>query len=59
MAKKKDKPKQTPWTANLIEMANKMTELNRAKRQEKERHVPKIPTATIFMNGGKVVLNND
>ncbi len=57
MAKKKEKP--APWTAKFTEMAKNITELNRAKRQAEARHVAKIPSCTIFMNGGKVVLNGD
>lgn len=57
MAKKKEKP--APWTAKFVETATKITELNRAKRQAEERHVPKIPSCTIFMNGQRVVLNGN
>lgn len=57
MAKKKEKP--APWTAKFTEMAKNITELNRAKRQAEARHVPKIPSCTIFMNGKRVVLNAD
>lgn len=59
MAKKKEKPKQSPWIAKFIEMASKVTELNRAKRQAEASHVAKIPACTIFMNGQRVVLNGD
>lgn len=57
MAKKKEKP--APWTAKFTEMAKNITEMNRAKRQAEKRHVSKIPSCTIFINGGKVVLNGN
>lgn len=59
MAKKQEKPKQTTWAANLVEMATKITHVNRAEREAKKNHVAKIPSCTIFMNGRKVVLNGN
>ena len=59
MAKKKSTKQMTPspWTIKFREKADKISEARRARAVPKEVHIPKIPQATLFVNGQKIILN--
>lgn len=61
MAKKKKetkaKAKTTPWTNSFKEMADKINDGRRGNVVEKEVKVAKIPKATLFVDGKKIILN--
>lgn len=53
----KPKPVPAPWTAKFREMADRINDAKRAANVQRKLHVPKIPTATLFMDGKKIILN--
>lgn len=54
---KKTKTKNTTWGDNFKMVSEKISEAKRKNRYVEEPHVPKIPKATIFMDGKKIILN--
>lgn len=60
MSKNKNvKPKPVPahWTAKFREMADRINDAKRAANVQSKLHVPKIPQATLFVDGKKIILN--
>ncbi|MBQ9763385.1 MAG: hypothetical protein IJV92_03405 [Phascolarctobacterium sp.] len=59
MAKKKEPKQTTPsaWSIKFKEKADKINDAKRAAGIKKEPHVPKIPRATLFIDGRKIILN--
>lgn len=59
MAKKKATKQTTPspWTTKFKETADKINDAKRAAGIKKEPHIPKIPRATLFIDGKKIILN--
>ena len=53
----KPKPVPAPWTAKFKEMATKINDTRRASNVQRKLHVPKIPQATLFVDGKKIILN--
>ena len=58
MAKKKE-GQQTPsvWGAKFKEIAERLNDAKRGAEQAKKQHVGKIPKATLFINGKRIILN--
>ena len=59
MAKKKatEKAKPSAWSIKFKEKADKINDAKRAAGIKKEPYVPKIPRATLFIDGRKIILN--
>ena len=58
MAKKKEGQQiQSVWGAKFKEIAERLNDAKRGAEQAKKQHVGKIPKATLFINGERIILN--
>lgn len=54
---KKAKNKNTEWGENFKLVSDKINEAKRANRYVEEVRIPKMPKATLFIDGKKIILN--